>query len=271
MKLWAESRLKASLDSSVVREAGVTPAWSLSGSEQTRNVPCLLGETAGSLVFSPVKPPHARTEFVFPQRSSLGKIPVSASEGRLESQPASNFFGKYGDTWSMERIELMKGDRGSKNHGGVWGVAMAGQGVTERDPGPNTPGPIYDLGPGACAKQALSTRKSGVRVGMPPESSLDEKGKERFESYMEKRRNPGPADYSKGATRQTQAAGQVTESTLGKCASSSLRSEPTFTFTSKVEAKYNQNPGPGTHPFDSYKQLNGESKIASSFLGVKGE
>jgi hypothetical protein len=57
---WLAYRQEASLDSSGLREKGVTPAWTI-GSEP-RGKAYLLGDRKSTETFSPERPPHARNE-----------------------------------------------------------------------------------------------------------------------------------------------------------------------------------------------------------------
>jgi hypothetical protein len=57
---WSAYRKVASLDSSLLREKGVTAAWTM-GSE-IRGKAYLVGDRKGKETFSPDRPPHARND-----------------------------------------------------------------------------------------------------------------------------------------------------------------------------------------------------------------
>lgn len=123
---WSANRLHASIDSSQLREKGVTSAWSIDN-RSDRSEAVLLGDSAGSCTYHPEKPVHARTPFDPPMLSSFGKIPTVTHDNGLVSQPQPTFYGPYGDTWQQDKIDKLKGNRGSKRFG-VFGANVDGQG-----------------------------------------------------------------------------------------------------------------------------------------------
>jgi len=251
----------------------VTSAWSIDSRGEREAV--LLGVSAASQIYHPEKPVHARTPFDPPNLSGFGKISTCTANGSLSSgsQPQHTFFGAYGDTWSEATIEKNAGSRGSKKHG-VFGANVGGQGITERAPGPVTPGPGAHelLRPGidaASGRQVKSTQRTAPRAFITNETSLDEKQDSALKAFLAEQRSPGPLDYHTGPTRDIPHGLSVSDSTIGGALpTSTLLGTPQFSFTSKPEPRFNGNPGPGAHRFDAFKTLSGAAAVVSeSTLG----
>lgn len=251
---WEAYRKGAALDSSLLREKGVTPAWSLGGAP--RGQPCLVGEQRSKETFSPERPPHARNETPYhvEQYSSVGRQVQSEKEHRLESQPAFNFYGPYGDSWSQEKIDALKGDRGSKAHGLFAAALSAGPGVggtTVRAPA-KVPGPGHYIARAdaafaqACGRQVLSTKPTAARTVVAAHS-LDDKQRAALAAHAAAHAPPGGLSWpDRGPTAATASGSKVTNSTIGvRHPTSSLANAPTFTFTDKPKFRVNTNPGPG--------------------------
>jgi hypothetical protein len=108
-----------------VSSESTSPAWSIN-QLTSRDYPVLVGDKSAHMQFNPIKPKQARTPFDPPVVSGFGKQPLIAENGRLISGPASSFYGPYGDSWSSDIVEKVKGERGSKRYG-IWGVNMGGE------------------------------------------------------------------------------------------------------------------------------------------------
>jgi len=275
---WKKKRQMDSLDSAIVREKGVTPAWTLETNEK-KSSPVLIGETAGSLIFSPVRPAHAQTPFDPPMISSLGQQ-HQAEHGmaRYATLPEYSFYGPYGDMAEHEHYEKAKGERGHK-HYGVFAVNIDGGGQTARPPNKN-PGPgQHDISHivAACGRQILSTKVSEARVPAIAESAVAAgKNADILSAHLAKAPTPGPADYGRGATSHIDASGTrsstggslanaITSSTIGVAVpgASQLPTAPSFTLTSKARDRPNTNPGPGDYTYGVYEPLNGNHHIVT--------
>lgn len=108
-----------------VSSESTTPSWSIN-QLTSRDYPVLVGDSKSSMEFNPIKPHQARTPFNPPVVSGFGKQPLCGENGRSVSEPASSFYGPYGDSWSTDVVEKVRGERGSKRYG-VWGVSMGGE------------------------------------------------------------------------------------------------------------------------------------------------
>lgn len=102
-----------------------TPSWSIN-QLTSRDYPIIVGDSKSTALWEPFDPIHARTPFNPPILSGFGKQPLSGENGRSVSEPASSFYGPYGDSWSTDIVNKVKGERGSKRYG-VWGVSMGGE------------------------------------------------------------------------------------------------------------------------------------------------
>lgn len=263
------------MSGSVTSEA--SPAWSINPNTDL-DYPVLVGDNKNSLEYNPIKPVHARTPFNPPIVSGFGRQPLSAEIGRLKSEPASSFYGPYGDTWSMDQVAKVRGERGSKKHG-VWGVAMGGQGVTERPPGPATPGPgahnlLKDNVDQSMGKQALSHRFTEPAIGISPANALGDARTARLEKQLEIIQFPKPTIYEVGPTQTLDGAGRpglavsdafnITNSTFGvQTIASDTKNEPSFSFARRSVKTEFKTPGPGAYKYDSYTTLSGDQPFVS--------
>lgn len=265
---WKEYRKVASQDSAIVGSKGISPAWSID-SHTARDFPILVGDSSPKLDFSPLKPEHARTPFAPPAQSSMGRQSVVADHGRLKSEPAISFYGRFGSDFSNANVEKQRAERGSNHAGGkvgVWGGRMLdsssasgarrlhGEGATVRAPGHTGPGPgAHNLGRKdvdcALGKQVNSLKRTATRQPMAEETYLEGRGLERLEKALaEATPNPGPGAYHTAPTVETRVgAFKVSESTLNQ-PTSAYTSMPAYSLGGNgAEMKDLKVPGAGSY------------------------
>ena len=246
---WNAKRKNDSLDSSLLREKGVGPAWSID-QKQALSTPFLVGDTASSMMFCPDRPKQAQTPFDPPFLSSLGHQ-VNSVPDRLKQEPAFTFYGPYSDLWGQEHIDRLKGPRGSKAHG-VFAGSVGGMGVSSRGPA-TAPGPgKYDVSRSdAMGAQTLSTRRTEPRSPVMADPALDAAAAEALEAHVALVKHPGPGAHD------------VPGLVGGAPAASTVARAPAFTLQGPNVERYNQNPGPGHYTYGVYEPLNGLHHIVT--------
>ena len=187
---WQAARQAKSLTGSF------SSAWSVDHRE-ARDRPIVVDEAhtsslRGSSLYNPIDPPHARTPFDPPVVDTVGA-----------KAPKFSFYSKYGSEFGTpEHAEKVQGAQSGAAPGeGTWGVIVSevdGRLICNPETcAPSSTTKNHEAVLSAFGKQVLSTRLTeGCTKLQEADTCLDDRGSELLAAAVDRRKEPGPADYT---------------------------------------------------------------------------